>query len=159
MEVFSAYLTHSLDLLNGVTAFSVLQALTFVYWSQTDDFKDTVRFGGHSAALAGIVMFMLLYWAALWVINHDQINLIDQLSGEDIKTKTNLTAEYLKREASRSMWQRMIVVCVFHVLCRLVTALFFEEVHSTERPFGCSMISPVRQRLLVGLYWRSVSPV
>jgi hypothetical protein len=133
MEVFSAYLTHSLDLLNGVTAFSVLQALTFVYWSQTDDFKDTVRFGGHSAALAGIVMFMLLYWAALWVINHDQINLIDQLSGEDIKTKTNLTAEYLKREASRSMWQRMIVVCVFHVLSAVSLLRYFSKKYTLPK--------------------------
>jgi hypothetical protein len=133
MEVFSAYLTHSLDLLNGVTAFSVLQALTFVYWSQTDDFKDTVRFGGHSAALAGIVMFMLLYWAALWVINHDQINLIDQLSGEDIKTKTNLTAEYLKGEASRSMWQRMIVVCVFHVLSAVSLLRYFSKKYTLPK--------------------------
>jgi hypothetical protein len=133
MEVFSAYLTHSLDLLNGVTAFSVLQALTFVYWSQTDDFKDTVRFGGHSAALAGIVMFMLLYWAALWVINHDQINLIDQLSGEDIKTKTNLTAEYLKGEASRSMWQHMIVVCVFHVLSAVSLLRYFSKKYTLPK--------------------------
>jgi hypothetical protein len=133
MEVFSAYLTHSLDLLNGVTAFSVLQALTFVYWSQTDDFKDTVRFGGHSAALAGIVMFMLLYWAALWVINHDQVNLIDQLSGEDIKTKTNLTAEYLKGEASRSMWQRMIVVCVFHVLSAVSLLRYFSKKYTLPK--------------------------
>jgi hypothetical protein len=133
MEVFSAYLTHSLDLLNGVTAFSVLQALTFVYWSQTDDFKDTVRFGSHSAALAGIVMFMLLYWAALWVINHDQINLIDQLSVEDIKTKTNLTTEYLKGEASRSMWQRMIVVCVFHVLSAVSLLRYFSKKYTLPK--------------------------
>jgi hypothetical protein len=125
MEVFSAYLAHSLDLLNGVTAFSVLQALTFVYWSQTDDFKDTVRFGGNSAALAGIIIFMILYLAALWVINHDQINLIGQLSDQDIRTKTNLTTEYLKSEASRSMWQRMIVVCVFHVLSAVSLLRYF----------------------------------
>jgi hypothetical protein len=133
MEVFSAYLTHSLDLLNGVTAFSVLQALTFVYWSQTDDFKDTVRFGGHSAALAGIIIFMVLYLAALWVINHDQIKLIDQLSDQDIRTKTNLTVEYLKSEASRSMWQRMIVVCVFHVLSAVSLLRYFSKKYTLPK--------------------------
>jgi hypothetical protein len=133
MEVFSAYLTHSLDLLNGVTAFSVLQALTFVYWSQTDDFKDTVRFGGHSAALAGIIIFMVLYLAALWVINHDQIKLIGQLSDQDIRTKTNLTTEYLKSEASRSMWQRMIVVCVFHVLSAVSLLRYFSKKYTLPK--------------------------
>jgi hypothetical protein len=133
MEVFSAYLTHSLDLLNGVTAFSVLQALTFVYWSQTDDFKDTVRFGGHSAALAGIIIFMILYLAALWVINHDQINLIGQLSDQDIRTKTNLTTEYLKSEASRSMWQRIIVVCVFHVLSAVSLLRYFSKKYTLPK--------------------------
>jgi hypothetical protein len=133
MEVFSAYLTHSLDLLNGVTAFSVLQALTFVYWSQTDDFKDTVRFGGHSAALAGIIIFMILYLAALWIINHDQINLIGQLSDQDVKTKTNLTTEYLKSEASRSMWQRMIVVCVFHVLSAVSLLRYFSKKYTLPK--------------------------
>jgi hypothetical protein len=133
MEVFSAYLTHSLDLLNGVTAFSVLQALTFVYWSQTDDFKDTVRFGGHSAALAGIIIFMILYLTALWVINHDQINLIGQLSDQDIRTKTNLTTEYLKSEASRSMWQRLIVVCVFHVLSAVSLLRYFSKKYTLPK--------------------------
>jgi hypothetical protein len=116
MEVFSAYLTESRHLLNGVTAFSVVQALTFVYWSQTDDFKDTVRFPGHLAALAGIFIFMLLYWSALWIISHEQLSSISQLSDDDIKSETNLTFGYLKREALRSIWHCWVVVLVFRLL-------------------------------------------
>jgi hypothetical protein len=99
IEIFAAYLTHLLDLLNGVTAFCVLQALVFVYWSQTDDFKDSMRFGAHTkfgahtVACGVILLFAILYGVAIYIITSYQVDLISHLKDFDDPTfiKTKLT--------------------------------------------------------------------
>jgi hypothetical protein len=45
----------------------------------------------------------------------------------------NLTAEYLKNEASRSMWQRMIVVFVFHVLSAVSLLRYFSKKYTLPK--------------------------
>jgi Ca2+/H+ antiporter len=114
-----------MDMLNGVTAVCVVQALTFVYWSQTDDFKDSVKFGGHIAALLGILLFLVLYCIALYVITSSQVDLIAQAFDQDIASKTKLTPQYLKDEAWHSLSYRIGVVFVFHILSIVALLRYF----------------------------------
>lgn len=65
MEIFKIYLEHSLDLVNGITAFSVLQSLAFIYWSQSNEFKDNVKWGTLVRASFNICLYVPVLLRAL----------------------------------------------------------------------------------------------
>jgi hypothetical protein len=128
MELFTVYLTHSLDLLNGVTAFCVLQSLAFVYWNQSDDFKDSVKFEGHVYSFGVTIVFAVIYCVAIYVITRSQVDLIRHLSDpgtEMLFLKTKLSVAYLKKEAWISMRYRLAVVVLFHLLSLAALVRYF----------------------------------
>jgi hypothetical protein len=128
MEIVKLYLEHSLDTMNAVTAFSVVQSIAFTYWSQSKDFMQNIRHGGHVAGIIFLVLFSALYAGALWVTTEDQLALLAHLqdipAGDGVKVP--VTVSDLEQTAWTALRWRVAVVCIFNLIAAIGLLRYFQ---------------------------------
>jgi len=125
MEIFNIHVENFLAMLNGITAFSVLQSLIFTYWCQTNEFKDNLKSGGQWWAAGFLILFTALYCVAIRVINRDYVDMLTTLPKmptNEVRssdpTKISMK-EILIRDAQRYRNFRIYAVCIFNVIALL----------------------------------------
>jgi hypothetical protein len=149
MEIFKTYLSDSLQLMNGITAFAVLQALVFTYWSQGDDFKDNVKYAhvkigrsvvpAHNMACGAVDFFIVVYIVALLVTTLEQCDLVNRMTSQ---LPAEFPASRLRSMAWRSFFERAVVVIVFNAVSIFSLSRYFTGQYGDEwKPLRVTAVS------------------
>ncbi len=126
METIRLYLGNYTTAANGIVALALAQDIAFCFWSQTDDFKDNVRYKGHLYAVVALVIFTAVYGLALTFELRGELAILDNslLRIELGKAVENAPA-LLHHAAWREFWGRLCAVVVFGLIAVGSLARYF----------------------------------
>ena len=122
--MLTVYVQDTLQTLNGITAFMVAQSLIFTYWSQGDDFKDNVKYGGHKFGVAMILLFGLTYAYALYIETGHEIAILELAK--------DANQNFLVGEAWSSLYYRWGTDVVFTFISLLSVLRYFAGRYSSR---------------------------